>query len=237
MVGPSMDLDKGKAALGWPDWLTGWLASVATQATVSPTQETMASSPSLYSPTTVVCHLPMCALLSRAELLHCDVWEQIDRGDSRVLPPRGSEVVVTPVSRQRANVTPSQPPLSLNQHLPCPKDNANKTIGHRHFASPSFVKNKIPLFSIMCVQKEFHENLQKLQGLRIWSNWKHRKNAKMLWYHNIKLFRWLLSFCMFALFSFLSYCLFVFLSFCLSVFLQMTQLNATQATCRSICTS
>ena len=39
--------------------------------------------------------VPMCALLSRAG---CIVWEQIE--DSRALPPRGSEVVVTPVSRQ-----------------------------------------------------------------------------------------------------------------------------------------
>ena len=65
-------------------WEPGWL-DLATQATVSPTEETMAP----------ISGVPMCALLSRAG---CIVWEQIE--DSRALPPRGSEVVVTPVSRQ-----------------------------------------------------------------------------------------------------------------------------------------
>ena len=68
-------------------WEPGWL-DLATQATVSPTEETMA-------PISGLPGVPMCALLSRAG---CIVWEQIE--DSRALPPRGSEVVVTPVSRQ-----------------------------------------------------------------------------------------------------------------------------------------
>ena len=98
--------------------------------------------------------LPMCALLSRAEwCLHCDtaaVWEEIEDSGWVQAPPRGSEVVVTPVSLSEPTSPCHNPPCHSTNTCPVQRTMLTRQLDTA-LLPRVFTNNQMQLFTI-CVQ-------------------------------------------------------------------------------------